>query len=68
MRAYGGHVAAHFANFGQAPITAWAADKKNQEIGAYNHLSLEQDMEGEFTEKGLALSLACLELTINMQA
>jgi hypothetical protein len=34
--------------FGQAPITAWAADKKNQEIGAYNHLSLEQDMEGEF--------------------
>ncbi|KAH6637237.1 S-adenosyl-L-methionine-dependent methyltransferase [Chaetomium tenue] len=30
----------------KAPITAWAADKKNQEIGAYNHLSLEQDMEG----------------------
>ncbi|EAQ90314.1 hypothetical protein CHGG_02249 [Chaetomium globosum CBS 148.51] len=30
----------------KVPITAWAADKKNQEIGAYNHLSLEQDMEG----------------------
>ncbi|KAK3299596.1 S-adenosyl-L-methionine-dependent methyltransferase [Chaetomium fimeti] len=30
----------------KTPITAWAGDKKNHEIGAYNHLSLEKDLEG----------------------
>ncbi|KAL2145880.1 hypothetical protein VTI28DRAFT_5962 [Corynascus sepedonium] len=42
--------AAGFVNLVQsdykAPLTAWPADKKQQQIGAYSHLSLEQDVEG----------------------
>ncbi|KAL2170685.1 hypothetical protein VTG60DRAFT_4527 [Thermothelomyces hinnuleus] len=42
--------AAGFVNLVQqdfkVPITAWPADKKLAEIGAYGHLSMEQDAEG----------------------